>query len=246
MAAAAAASASHRAAPTAIFPSHTGRGRAGGGKSAGSAGRMCRPQQQQEEAMLAPFCLRSPARPPSPRAQAGPGGGRCGLGGAAGPPPPPPPALPEQHPRSLIVLRRRRHDASPPPGLGAAAAAWCCPAAPGMERRRLGRRCRGLPARGATRCSGGAAMEPPVPSPRAIGAAAGFLKVAAAAGFLPAAAAGRAKRSASIQVRRRAPRCCARCELRSHTCFFRARRGEGGSASTRAAGERGELSPNAG
>lgn len=77
-------------------------------------------------ALLSPL----PARPPSPRAQAGPGGGRCGLGGAAGPPPALPP-LPEQHPRSLIVLRR--HDAWPPPALGAAAAAWCRSAARGWS-----------------------------------------------------------------------------------------------------------------
>lgn len=165
MAAAAAASASHRAAPTAIFPSHTGRGRAGGGKSAGSAGRMCRPQRRQEEAMLAPFCLRSPARPPSPRAQAGPGGGRCGLGGAAGPPPPP--SRSSIRGASLcsvaaMMLRRlllsappRPRGAAPPRGDGAG------PARPGKPR------------------GAGAAMEPPAPAPRAIAAAPGFLKVAA-------------------------------------------------------------------
>lgn len=242
MAAAAAASASYRAAPTAIFPSHTGRGRAGGGKSAGSAGRMCRPEQQQEEAMLAPFCLRSPARPPSPRAQAGPGGGRCGLGGAAGPPPPP---LPEQHPRSLIVLRRR-HDASPPPALGAVAAAWCCPAGRGWSGAgRAAAAAGACPPEEATRCSGGAATEPPAPSPRAIAAAPGFLKVAAPWGFLPvAAAAGRAQRSPS-SFHRVAPCRAAPAASSGHTraAFRTPSRGAGQRIHPR---NRGELSPTAG
>lgn len=154
--------------------------------------------------MLAPFCLRSPARPPSPRAQAGPGGGRCGLGGAAGPPPPPSrssirgaslcSAAAMMLRRLLLSAPPRPRGAAPPRGDGAG------PARPGKPR------------------GAGAAMEPPAPAPRAIAAAPGFLKVAAP--WVSSRPPPREGHSAPLPPSlRRAPRCCARCQLRSHTCF---------------------------
>lgn len=158
-------------------------------------------------ALLSPL----PARPSSPRARAGPGGGRCGLGGAAGPPPlcrsAPPPPLPERHPRSLIVLRR--HDAWPPLAFGAA------------------------PPRGAASPRGDGAPPPPrghaVPDranrPRLPTCDRGRSALSKgrrrAAGFLPfAAARGRAQLSFLL----------ARRTLRSHTCSPRRDRALSGRA----------------
>lgn len=163
-----AASGSRRAAPTAIFPERTGRGRAGGGKSAGPAGRMCRPRRRREEAMLAPFCLRSrPGLLPHGR-------GRGRAGGAAAS------AERRDPPRSAALPPR------PPSRSGIRGASLCSAAmmlgrlslsAPlrrvvplrraGMERRRR---------RGATRCPTERTARA---SPRAIAAAPRFRKVAA-------------------------------------------------------------------
>ena len=181
-----AASGSHRAAPTAIFPKHTGRGRAGGGKSAGPAGRMCRPRRRQEEAMLAPFCLRSrPGLLPHGRRR-GRAGGAAASAERRDPPPLSPPSRSSIRGASLCsaaMMLGRLPLSAPPPPRGAAPPRGDG-AAPPRGHAVLGR-----------------ANRPRLPTCDRGGGGSALLKGRRrAAGFLPfAAAGGRAQRSPSSE-----------------------------------------------
>lgn len=133
-------------------------------------------------ALLSPL----PARPPSPRAQAGPGGGRCGLGGAAGPPPLSPPSRSSIRGASLCsaaMMLGRLPLSAPPPPRGAAPPRGDG-AAPPRGHAVLGR-----------------ANRPRLPTCDRGGGGSALLKGRRrAAGFLPfAAAGGRAQRSPSSE-----------------------------------------------